>query len=509
MNSKFGAIPLVSRRLLLSAAGALLTATMLAAPTPVLAEARDSVTIGVREDIPGLDPTIRQGAIIGLVTLGNIFEGLTRFNEDGSLSPGLAKSWEISPDGKTYTFKLVEGVKFSDGSGFDAADVKWTFERNGGADSTNPEKAYFALMEKIETPDENTVVLHLSEPNSLLLQKLAWGVSAIVAQETAAENAANPVGTGPFKLKAWDRGAAVTLTRNDLYREPARVKLNTVVFKLVEDPSAQVAAVQAGDVDFFPLFSSPESLEQFKSNPDLVVMEGASEAEVLLGINNRRKPLDNVLVRRALAKAIDRQAVVDGAEYGYGKPIGSHFSTNHPAYVDMTAVNAYDPEAAKALLAEAGYPEGFETTIKVPPQGPFVRSAEIVAAYFEQVGVKLKIEKVQWPQWLEQVFQNHSYDISIVDHVSPMDFDVYANPNFFFGYDSPEFQAIWQEIKAAATEEQQTAAFKKMQDFLAKDVPALFLYQARNISIARKGLTGLWKSMPTFKADMTEVYWAD
>ncbi|WP_413813624.1 ABC transporter substrate-binding protein, partial [Mesorhizobium sp. Root157] len=162
---------------------------------------------------------------------------------------------------------MVEGAKFSDGSDFDAADVKWTFERNGGADSTNPEKAYFALMEKIETPDAHTVVLYLSEPNSLLLQKLAWGVSAIVAQETAAGNAANPVGTGPFKLKTWDRGAAVTLTRNELYREPARVKLNTVVFKLVEDPSAQVAAVQAGDVDFFPLFSSPESLEQFKSNP--------------------------------------------------------------------------------------------------------------------------------------------------------------------------------------------------------------------------------------------------
>jgi peptide/nickel transport system substrate-binding protein len=507
MNSKFGAIPLVSRRLLLSAAGALLTATMLAAPTPVLAEARDSVTIGVREDIPGLDPTIRQGAIIGLVTLGNIFEGLTRFNEDGSLSPGLAKSWEISPDGKTYTFKLVEGVKFSDGSGFDAADVKWTFERNGGADSTNPEKAYFALMEKIETPDENTVVLHLSEPNSLLLQKLAWGVSAIVAQETAAENAANPVGTGPFKLKAWDRGAAVTLTRNDLYREPARVKLNTVVFKLVEDPSAQVAAVQAGDVDFFPLFSSPESLEQFKSNPDLVVMEGASEAEVLLGINNRRKPLDNVLVRRALAKAIDRQAVVDGAEYGYGKPIGSHFSTNHPAYIDTTDVNAFDPEGAKALLAEAGYPEGFEITIKVPPQGPFVRSAEIVAAYFEQVGVKLNIEKLQWPQWLEQVFRNHSFDLSIVDHDAPMDFDVHANKDYFYGYDSQNYRDALTAVKAATTPDAETQSLQAIQKLFAEEIPVIPLYQTRNISVARKGLAGLWKNMPVFMANMTDVHW--
>ncbi|MGB3391415.1 MAG: ABC transporter substrate-binding protein [Pseudaminobacter sp.] len=132
MSSFIGTIPFVSRRLLLSAAGTLLTLNLLHVPVAALAEARDSITIGVREDIPGLDPTIRQGTIIGLVTLGNIFEGLTRFNEDGSLAPGLAKSREISPDGRTYTFKLVEGVKFSDGSNFDAADVKWTFERNGG-----------------------------------------------------------------------------------------------------------------------------------------------------------------------------------------------------------------------------------------------------------------------------------------------------------------------------------------------------------------------------------------
>ncbi|MGE0239128.1 MAG: ABC transporter substrate-binding protein, partial [Parvibaculaceae bacterium] len=239
------------------------------------------------------------------------------------------------------------------------------------------------------------------------------------------------------------------------------------------------------------------------------IMDGASEFEIIMGLNHRRKPFDNVLVRRALAKAIDRKAVVEGAEYGYGKPIGAHFSTNHPAYVDMTGVNAYDPEAAKALLKEAGYPDGFETTIKVPPQGPFVRSAEIVAAYFEQVGVRLKIEKLQWPQWLEQVFKNYSYDISIVDHVLPMDFDVYANPGFFFGYDNPQFKQIWQEIKGAASEEQQYEAFRKMQTFLADQVPALFLYQARNVSVAKKGLRGLWKDMPAYQTVMTDVYWAE
>ncbi|MGE0239137.1 MAG: ABC transporter substrate-binding protein, partial [Parvibaculaceae bacterium] len=239
------------------------------------------------------------------------------------------------------------------------------------------------------------------------------------------------------------------------------------------------------------------------------ILRGASESEVLLGVNHRQKPFDNVLVRRAMAKAIDRQAVVGGAEFGYGKPIGAHFSTNHPAYVDTTGVNAYDPEAAKALLKEAGYPDGFEATFKVPPQGPFVRSAEIVAAYFEQVGIRLKIEKLQWPQWLEQVFRNRSFQITIIDHDAPMDFDVHANSNYFYGYDSEKYRMALQKVKEATTPEAQLQSLQAIQTLFAEELPVIPIYQMENISVAKKGLVGLWSNMPVYIANMTDVHWQD
>lgn len=137
------------------------------------AQARDAISIGLIQEPPGLDPTIRTAAIINYISMMNIFEGLTKLNEDGTYSPNLAKSWEVTPDGKTYTFHLLEGVKFSDGSDLTAEDVKWTFERNASPESTNNNKKYFELMERIETPDPYTVVVHLKEPSSMLLHRLA------------------------------------------------------------------------------------------------------------------------------------------------------------------------------------------------------------------------------------------------------------------------------------------------------------------------------------------------
>lgn len=470
---------------------------------------KDSVVVGLRVEPPGLDPTIRISSIISLVTLENIYEGLTRITENSEIVPQLAKSWTISPDGKTYTFKLLEGVKFSDGTAFDSADVRWTFERNGADDSTNPNKKYFAAMESIETPDAYTVVVKMNAPSSLLLYQLGWGSSAIVAPETAANNASNPVGTGPFKLDKWIKGDSITLVRNERYRDPGRVRLNRVVFRVIEDAAAQVAAIKAGDVDVFPLYSSPESVGQFKADPNIEVLVGASESEIVVGFNNSRKPFDDVRVRRAITQAIDRKAMIEGAEFGFGVPIGSHFSVNHPAYIDLTDVTPYDPEKAKELLAEAGYKDGFTTTILVPPQSFAVRGAEIAAAYLAKVGIKMKIDKRQWAQWLELVLNAKDFDIIIIDHVDPMDIQNYANPQYFYGYDSKEFQAIWRRVETALSQEEQYKAMQDAQRYLANDVPVAFMYQNRNITVKRKGLVGIWKDMPHFMADMTDVYWQD
>ena len=469
----------------------------------------DSIVIGLRVEPPGLDPTVVTSEIISLIALGNVYEGLTRITEKNTIEPRLAKSWTVSPDGKTYTFKLEEGIKFSDGSDFDSGDVKWTFERNGADDSSNFNRKDFANIESIETPNSYTVIIKLKRPNSLLPYRLGQGASVIVGPETAQDNATNPVGTGPFKLDKWVRGDSMFFIRNEHYRDPDRVKLQRVSFRIIEDPSAQVAAIKSGDIDLFPLFGSPESVGQFKADPNIVVYEGATETEVVIGFNNTRKPFSDVRVRRAFAHAIDRKAMIDGAEYGFGVPIGSHFTINHPAYIDMTNVTPYDPDKARSLLAEAGFADGLNATIMVPPQSFAVRGAEIAAAYLAKLGIKLKIDRRQWAQFVDLVLKAKDFDMIIIDHIQPMDVDIYTQPNFMYLYDSQEFRDIWQRVEAAITPEEQYEALKDAQRHLAHNVPAVFLYQNRNITIARKGLKGIWKDMPHLMAEMTDVYWQE
>ena len=483
--------------------------TIALAVSMTAAQAQNRVSIGLIQEPPGLDPTIRTAAIINFISMMNIFEGLTKLNEDGTFSPNLAESWEITPDGKTYTFHLIEGVKFADGSDLTSADVKWTFERNASPESTNNNKKYFELMERIETPDPYTVVIHLKEPSSMLLHRLAWGGSSIVAPETAETNVTNPVGTGAFMLDDWVKGGAIKLKRNPHYRDPSRVRLDSVTFTVIQEPAAQVSALLAGDIDVFPQFHSPESVPLLEANPQFEVYKGASEAEVVIGINNKKPPFDDVRVRRALLRAIDRDSVIKAAHFGFGTPIGSPFSINHPASIDLVAQNDYDPEAARKLLAKAGHADGFATVVKLPDLIWAHRAAEVIQADLRKVGIDLKIEKYQWAQWLEVVFRNRDYDLCIISHVDPMDIANYSLGNYFYQYDSKEFQEIWRNVELSTSEEDQREWLHEAQRKLAEDVPVAFLYQTTHLTVARKGLEGIWKSLPHYIADMTTVHWAN
>ncbi|MDP2734134.1 MAG: ABC transporter substrate-binding protein, partial [Hoeflea sp.] len=288
---------------------------------PALA-ARMDVTIGMQLEPPNLDPTGGAAAAIDEVVYANVFEGLTRFGADGSILPALAESWEISDDGLTYTFKLRSGVKFHDGSAFDADDVKFSLDRARADDSTNAQKALFADIASVDVVDPATVRVTLSKPNGSFVFNMAWGDAVIVAPETAADNAANPVGTGPFTFAEWVKGDKVDLARNQDYWGEA-VKLDKVTFKFISDPTAAFAAMMAGDLDAYPGFPAPENLSQFAADPRFEVIIGSSEGETILAMNNKKPPFDNIKVRQAITHAIARQAIIDGAMFGSGPPIGT------------------------------------------------------------------------------------------------------------------------------------------------------------------------------------------
>ncbi|AXT35900.1 ABC transporter substrate-binding protein [Phaeobacter sp. LSS9] len=471
------------------------------------ASARDTVTVALQLEPPHLDPTSAAAGAIDQVLYSNVFEGLTRFMGDGAVVPGLAESWEISEDGLTYTFALHDGVTFHDGTTMDAEDVKFSLDRARAEESTNAQKALFADIASVDVVDPLTVRLTLSQPNGNLLFNLAWGDAVIVAPESIDTIKTAPVGTGAFTFTNWVQGDRIDLARNPDYWGEAPA-LSAATFKFISDPTAAFAAMMAEDVDAFSAFPAPENLPQFEADPRFQVLIGSTEGETILSINNKRAPFDNAKVRAAVAHAIDRQAIIDGAMFGYGTPIGSHFAPHNPAYVDLTGTSAHDPEKARALLAEAGFPDGFTTTLHLPPPSYARRGGEIIAAQLAEVGITAEIINVEWAQWLETVFRGKNFGLSIVSHTEPMDIGIYARPDYYFQYDNAAFQDLMADLTGTTDPDARTKMLQQAQEIIAQDYVNGFLFQLAALSVAKADLQGLWANAPTQATDLTGVSWA-
>ena len=470
--------------------------------------AKSDITVAMQLEPPHLDPTSAAAGAIDSVLYSNVFEGLTRFMGDGSVVPGLAESWEISDDGLTYTFKLHSGVTFHDGTTMDADDVKFSLDRINADDSANAQKALFSAISEVNVVDPTTVEIKLSEPNGSLLFNLAWGDAVIVAPESIDNIKQLPIGTGAFKFTSWTQGDNIMIEKNPNYwGTPAA--LDVATFKFISDPTAAFAAMMAEDIDVFVAFPAPENLPQFEADPRFQVLVGSTEGETILAMNNKQAPFDNVKVREAVAHAINRQAIIDGAMFGYGTPIGTHFAPHNPAYVDETALSAFDPEKSKALLAEAGFPDGFETTLDLPPPSYARRGGEIIAAQLADVGITAKINNIEWAQWLETVFKGKNFGLTIVSHTEPMDIGVYANPDYYFQYDNPDFQTLIAKLNKTTDPEMRTQMLGEAQKVIAEDYVNAYLFQLAAITVAKAGVKGLWSNAPTQATDLTAVTWAD
>lgn len=466
------------------------------------------ITVALQLEPPHMDPTSAAAGAIDSVLYSNVFEGLTRFMGDGSVVPGLAQSWEVSDDGLTYTFKLQSGVTFHDGTTMDAEDVKFSLDRIAAEDSANAQKALYAAISEVTVIDPMTVEIKLSEPNGNMLFNLAWGDAVIVAPESIENIKQAPIGTGAFKFDSWAQGDKVELSKNaDYWGTPA--KLDKVTFKFISDPTAAFAAVMAEDIDVFSQFPAPENLPQFEADPRFQVLIGSTEGETILSTNNKMPPFDNVKVREAVAHAIDRQAIIDGAMFGYGTPIGTHFAPHNPAYVDLTEMSNFDPEKAKALLAEAGFPDGFETTLDLPPPSYARRGGEIIAAQLAAVGIKAEIRNVEWAQWLETVFKGKDFGLTIVSHTEPMDIGIYAKPDYYFQYDNPAFQELMTKLNSTTDADTRTQMMADAQRMIAEDYVNGYLFQLAATSVAKAGVQGLWNNAPTQATDLTAVSWAE
>ncbi len=483
----------------------LLASTLYAQQKPVYG---GSLVIAQGVEPPGLDPTTATSAAIPRVVYGNVLEGLVRIDRNGKIIPALARSYKISKDGREYTFSLKKGVKFHDGKAFNAEDVKFTFDRLMDTQKTgtaHPE--YYKDIDSVQVVDPYTIKINLKNVNSMFLFNLARPDSIIVNKQVVDRLKTAPVGTGPFKLVEWVRGDHITLAKFEEYHQKGIPYLGKVTFKFIGDPSAQIASLRAGDIDVIAYDVSPENALLLEKDPKFKVLNGYTTTEVILSTNNSKKPFNDVRVRRAMAFAIDRNALIKGAMSGYGTPIGSHMDPGNPYYIDLTSTYPYNPEKAKQLLAEAGYPNGFDAVIKLPERFAYAkRTGEIVADMLSQVGIRLRIELTEWGQWIDRVFKNADFDLTVIGHAEPFDINIYANPKYYFRYDNPKFQETLKKAEMEVNPKVRKELYMTLQRMITEDAVNGFLFVFPSLPTMKKEVMNWWKDYPMTCVDVTEVW---
>lgn len=472
------------------------------------------LTVAVSTEPPTLDPTSDPAAAIDLILHHNLYECLVQVGENGEFHPQIAESWEVSGDGLVWTFHLREGVVFHDGTPCDAVAVRESFLRAMAPESLNPHPEYFADIAEVEAVDARTVRFLLMRPVPYFLAVLAQADSAIVPVKprTGRPLGECPVGTGPFRFEEWRPGDRIVLERNPHYYLPGVPSLDRVTFRFIPDDAARVLALRAGDVDV-AVDVPPQLAVELQKDPDFTVISGPMNLVQILAINNSRPPFGRLMVRQAIAHAIDRKKIIELVSLGFGTPIGSHLTPGMPYYVDLTELYPYNPERARELLAEAGYPNGFETTMTLPSNYEFhVRTGELIAAMLAAVGIEASIQLVDWGTWLERVYAQADYDLTVIGHVGRLDPALMLTgygaerPDYYFrrGWRNGELERLLEEGKTCMDPERRREIYARAQRIIAEEVVNYFIQDPHRIIAARAGVEGL-AVYPLYVLDLAHV----
>lgn len=461
-----------------------------------------AVTVGISQDLDSLDP--HKAVYAGTKeVLFNVYEGLVKPTADGDLVPAVAEKFEISNDAKTYTFTLRKGLTFHDGSNVTAEDVKYSIERY--ADIQGKESA-FSILEKVVIVDEKTVEVKLKEGNSEFLSELTLAI----LPKSNKEPAKNPVGTGPFKVKKFEKGQSLLVERFDGYRKKELPYLDEVTFKIVPDTDAAFTELQGGNLDILQYLTE----DQTKTLGDkFQVVQGSVNYVQALYLNNNFEPFRDKRVRQALCYAVDNEAINEFVFAGKSHVIGTNMIPGFSKYYNAETEKTYtkDIEKAKALLKEAGYDNGFDLTITVPNNyGPHKTVAEIVVEQLKEIGVKAKIEMIEFTSWVSDVYGDRKYEATVVavdGTLSPSSWfekNESSAPKNFTHYKNDEFDKIFKEAKASIDDKEKVELYKKLQMILSEDAASVYIQDPANLIAVNKKLSG-YKCYPVAAQDLCEV----
>ncbi|WP_406052966.1 ABC transporter substrate-binding protein [Kribbella sp. NBC_00889] len=461
-----------------------------------------SLSIGLVAEPASLDFTTTDGAAIPQVLLGNVYESLVKQDDSGKIVPSLAKSWTVSPDRKTYTFDLVDNAKFTNDKPFTASDAVFSINRVKTAWTTSL-KAAMDVVSGAKALSPTQLQVTLSKPSNDWLFRMTTRIGAMFSESGVSALATQPIGTGPYKFSKWNRGDSIVLERNDGYWG-TKPFFNQVTLKYFKDPTALNNALLTGTINVIGTVQAPEALSQFTSNDKYQVIEGTTNGEVLLSFNNSRPVFKDIRTRQAIRMAIDHKALLDTCFAGRGKLIGSMVPPTDPWYEDLTSIAPYDLAKAKSMLQASG--AAGKTLLLRLPTLPYATSCgQVVKSQLEQAGLKVRIDPQEFPAaWLNTVFKNADYDMSIIAHVEPRDLGAVFNPEYYTRYDDPTLQ---QYLAAADSgdEAAQVDNMKKAARRLSEQAAGDWLFLLPNLIVADKNIKGLPQNAITENFDLSKL----
>ncbi len=401
----------------------------------------------------------------------NIYDTLI----DSDLSPLLAQSWTVSKDATTWTFTLRENVYFHDGSLLTADDVVASIKRIQDPSTSSPFVKDTYLIKEIKASDTYTVTILLTIPYPPFLYLLADTKFSILSKkhiEQKHDFDREPIGTGPFAFISWVDNSVISLKKNNNYYLP--VLPEYVDFIIIPDAPAQVQAILRGELDILPYVINPE-LSQLRITPHIKVLEQPNSTILVLAMNLQKAPFNNLSFRKALTESIDKEAVLSTA-YGGGKVTNTFWHSASPFYISIPSI--YNPQAAKRYFSKN--PPSRELTITIPQMyEPHVRAGQLYQQMLLKVGVKTKIERVDWATWLSRVYKKREFDMTIIGHTGKLfpsqRLNAYGNGENYIGWSDPLFRELIEKAEKETNTQAQILLYQEALYRMSNDFAFIFI----------------------------------
>lgn len=466
------------------------------------------VVVAVPQDPDYLDPHLAAASGTQEMMF-NVFEGLLKSAPSGELVPAVAKSYQISEDGLIYTFVLRDGIKFHNGNLVTMDDVLYSYQRLKGDITGKPLSNAFAKVEKIEVVDKKTIRFIIPKLDASFIVNFTEAVIPADLDEETHNKA--PISTGPFKFVEYEPSQKVVIEKFADYWQEDLPKIDQVEFRIIADSQTGLMSLLAGEIDMYPRFNA-ENLDTLPEN--YYFIEGMQNMVQLMAMNNKIEPLNNLEVRKAINFAINIDEIIEAVANGRGTKLGSNMSPAMEYYYEKGLQDKYNQniKKAKQLLGEAGYKNGFRTSITVPSNYSLhVSTAEVIAEQLKKVGISVEIKLVEWGVWLDKVYKGRDYEMTIIGLTGKLDphnilyrYETGYARNFF-NYSNSQYDQLMQTAIQTTDLEKRAKIYKDAQKMLAEEVPAVYIMDPNIIIVMKENLKG-YQLYPIYVQDMSVMY---